>query len=128
MVTYPRATTPGSEGSRAPIRPDCCRWCGIQSGCRQQLVLADGGDLGLRLLAAAEPAPAMPDVSDDMLHPENAPASAAARAHPVMPTMVLRVDCVTTPLSEHCPVARGPLFPTPSSLVAQLAIGPANRL
>src|SRR5436853_3812138 len=43
--------------------------------------------------------PPMPDVSDDMLHP----ASAASKAHPVMQTVVLRPDCVTTPLSEHLP-------------------------
>jgi 4-hydroxy-3-methylbut-2-en-1-yl diphosphate reductase len=60
----------------------------------------------------------MPDVSEeDMLQPPSAHVSAANTAHRLIPVMVLRSDCVTTPLSEHLPGLLRTGIPYPSSLV-----------
>ena len=48
--------------------------------------------------------PPIPDVSEDMLlQPQSAPTSAATTTHRSRRAMVLRPDCVTSPLSEPLP-------------------------
>ena len=62
----------------------------------------------------------MPVVSDDMLHPASAPASATTTVHPAMQTVILGLACVTTPLSEHLPGLSWTVIP--------YAIEPCRRL
>src|SRR6187200_1030372 len=58
----------------------------------------------LGLLCPPNQPPPIPEVSDDMLlQPPSTPSSAATMAHRSRQTMVLRANCVTTPLSEHLP-------------------------